>query len=93
MTVYSGAGLFGGLLEFPPVVSNFFAGDTSNRGGARVAAKDLDGDNKADIVTGDGEGAGTRISGYLGSALLSGSVAPSFSEDAFPGFTGGVYVG
>ena len=93
VTVYSGSSLYAGDLAAPTVLANFFAGTTSNRGGVRVAAKDLDGDNKADIVTGDGEGAGTRISGYLGSALLSGSVAPSFSEDAFPGFTGGVYVG
>ena len=93
VTVYSGAGLFGGLLEFPPVVSNFFAGDTSNRGGARVAAKDLDGDNKADIVVGDGTGAGSRVTAYLGATLTSGRATPAFSVDEFPGFTGGVFVG
>src|SRR5439155_1170062 len=33
-------------------VANFFAGDIENRGGIRVAVKDIDGDNKADIITG-----------------------------------------
>jgi hypothetical protein len=58
-----------------------------------VAVKDLDGDNKADLVVGDGSGAGSHVTAYLGSALVSGSAAPAFGFDAFPGFTGGVYVG
>jgi hypothetical protein len=93
VTVFSGAGLIGGQLTAPPELANFFAGNESSRGGARVAAKDLDSDNKADIVVGDGEGAGSRVSAYLGATLAARSVTPAFSEDAFPGFSGGVYVG
>ena len=40
-------------------LANFFAGDSNNRGGIRVAVKDLDGDGKADLVVGDGDGAGS----------------------------------
>ena len=71
---------------------DFFAGDVTNRGGVRLAVKDLDGDNKADLVTGAGTGAGSRVTGYAG-ASLTGSPATVFEIDAFPGFQGGVFVG
>jgi uncharacterized delta-60 repeat protein/uncharacterized repeat protein (TIGR01451 family) len=74
------------------VLANFFAGNVHNRGGIRVAAKNLDGDSLADLVVGDGTGAGSRVTGYLGTGL-SASPAPVFAFDAFPGFNGGVYVG
>jgi murein DD-endopeptidase MepM/ murein hydrolase activator NlpD len=74
-------------------LANFFAGDPDNRGGVRVAAKDLDGDGLADVVTGDGEGAGSRVTAYLGKDLADGSAVPDLDFDAFPGFTGGVFVG
>jgi hypothetical protein len=93
VTVLSGRGLIGGQLANPPQVANFFAGDESNRGGVRVAVKDLDGDNKADVVVGDGEGAGSRVTAYLGSVLATGAATPDFAFDAYPGSVGGVYVG
>ena len=75
-------------------LANFFAGDTENRGGIRVTAKDLDGDNRADLVVGDGTGAGSRVTGYFGSAIPADGTPPAaFGFDAFPGFTGGVFVG
>src|SRR5262249_9509516 len=40
------------------VLANFFAGNINNRGGIRVAAKNLDGDNLADLVVRDGDRAG-----------------------------------
>src|SRR5207248_2105633 len=43
--------------------ADFFAGDTSNRGGVRLAVKDLDGDAKADLLTGAGTGAGSKVTG------------------------------
>ncbi len=76
-------------------VANFFAGDTANRGGIRIVAKDLDGDARADLVTGDGTDAGSRVTGYAGVAIPSNDTpdAQLFEFDAFPGFTAGVFVG
>jgi hypothetical protein len=75
-------------------VANFFAGDENNRGGIRVVARDLDGDNRADIVTGSGDKGGTRVSGYLGkNTPVNGTPPTVFSFDAMPGFNGGVFVG
>ncbi len=76
-------------------VANFFAGDTANRGGIRIVAKDLDGDARADLVTGDGTDAGSRVTGYAGVAIPSNDTpdAQLFGFDAFPGFTAGVFVG
>ena len=72
----------------------FFAGDENNRGGIRITAKNLDGDNRADIVAGDGTGAGSRVTGYLGVNIpVNGTPPQDFSLDVFPGFTGGVFVG
>jgi hypothetical protein len=91
VTVYSGERLMGNQ-QVP--VANFFGGNTDNRGGVRVTAKDLDGDALADLVIGDGTGAGSRVTAYAGKTLRSASPPPTlFSFDAFPGFDGGVYVG
>jgi hypothetical protein len=75
-------------------VANFFGGNPDNRGGIRVSVKDLDSDNQADLVVGDGEGAGSRVTAYLGKNVgPAGTPAAAFEFDAFPGFTGGVFVG
>ncbi|MFO0936976.1 MAG: FG-GAP-like repeat-containing protein [Gemmataceae bacterium] len=76
-------------------VGNYFAGDISNRGGIRVAVKDLDGDNKADVVTGSGVNAGSHVSAYLGKNTTPlGGTPPIFLDfNAFAGFSGGVFVG
>jgi len=75
-------------------VANFFAGNTENRGGIRVTAKNLDGDNRADLVVGDGTGAGSRLSAYAGSAIpTDGTPNELYSFDAFAGFNNGIYVG
>jgi hypothetical protein len=66
----------------------------ATRGGVRVAVKDLDGDARADLVVGAGAGAGSRVTGYLGATVgPAGKPAAVFDFDAFPGFTGGVFVG
>ncbi len=75
-------------------IGNFFAGDTSNRGGIRVAVKDLDGDSKADVVVGAGTGAGSRVTAYAGKNVPANGTPPELDAfDAFPGFGGGVFVG
>jgi hypothetical protein len=73
--------------------ADFFAGDTNNRGGIRVATKNLDGDGRADIVVGAGTGAGTRVTAYFGRNLAAtGTPTESLGFDAFTGLAG-VFVG
>jgi hypothetical protein len=67
---------------------NSFLGDPNNRGGVRVAAKNLDGDKFADILIGSGEGGGSTVEAFSGKDF---SVLESF--DLLPGYTGGVFVG
>ncbi len=74
-------------------LGNFFAGDLDNRGGVRVATKDLDGDPHADVVVGAGAGGGTGVTAYLGKDILANAAPPFFSMEAFPGANGGVFVG
>jgi hypothetical protein len=77
------------------VVANFFAGDTNNRGGVPVAAKDLDGDHRADIIAGAGEGAQSVVTTYLGSAITPTSAPPVYQRFLTfdSSFLGGVFVG
>jgi hypothetical protein len=93
--VVSGATLLsqGSVAAVDAPLANFFAGDPNNRGGVRVAAKNLDGDVFADIVVGDGQGAGSRITSYLSKNFSGGTAPENFAFDAFPGLTSGVFVG
>jgi subtilisin-like proprotein convertase family protein len=82
----------GGATLTPTV--NFFAGDPQNRGGIRVAVKDLDGDTQADLVVGAGTNAGSVVTAYLGTTLAGDPFLPvAFAFEAFDDFTGGVFVG
>lgn len=75
-------------------LANFFAGDPANRGGVRLAVKNLDADARADLVAGAGMHAASRVTAYLGKSLVgSGNPVPSYDVDAFPGLTSGVFVG
>ena len=53
-----------------------------------MTVKDLDGDDRADLVVGAGTGAGSRVTAYRGRDL-----AELFAFDGFSGFAGGVFVG
>ncbi len=76
-----------------PII-NFFSGDPNTRGGIRVAAKDLDGDSNADLVTGSGTGLAPVVRGYRGVNLLAGNfLAPSFTWPLDPTRFEGVFVG
>jgi hypothetical protein len=78
----------------PVQLANFFAGDPNNRGGVRLAVKDLDGDTQADLVVGAGTGAGSRVTAFAGKSIPTDGAPPElFAFDAFAGFTGGVFVG
>src|SRR5262249_21919554 len=69
-------------------LSNFFAFDPQFTGGVRVAAGDVIGDNKPEIICGAGAGGGPNVTVFN---AADGSILDSFF--AFnPRFTGGVYV-
>jgi Tol biopolymer transport system component len=71
--------------------ANFFGiADPDFRGGARVAAGDIDGDGTPEVVVGAGFGGGPRVAVYAGSKLFSvlpGESPPKLFGDffAFPG--------
>ncbi len=75
--------------------ANFFAGDASLRGGVRVLLRDADGDGRADLVTGSGEGEPSRVRVFQSPNLLA-NPAPSPDQELDPFGTtlaDGVFVG
>ena len=57
-------------------ISNFYvAGNAGDRGGVRLAATDADGDARADVAAGSGEGSPSKVRVYLG-ANFSGASEP-----------------
>ncbi|HUR55413.1 MAG TPA: Ig-like domain repeat protein, partial [Gemmataceae bacterium] len=79
-----------------PLVNFFVAGNSADRGGVRVAAKDGDGDNRADIVTGSGERTLDQVRVYY-AANFPGASEPSNFQSIIPfgidNLPGGVFVG
>lgn len=67
---------------------NFFAGNPNNRNGVRVAAKDLEHNGLADIVTGDGNSG--RVTAYRGG---SGQQDFEFDAQDNSATANGIYVG
>jgi uncharacterized delta-60 repeat protein len=79
-----------------PLASFFSAGTVDSRGGVRVAVTDVDGDHRADVVTGSGKGQPARARMYLGKDV-GGTTEPATFQDLDP-FGGvvlddGVHVG
>jgi hypothetical protein len=91
--IYTGAGAGGGphVRVFSGADSSdlhgFFAYNAAFAGGVRVAAGDLDGDGRADILTSAGPGGGPHVRGFSGVDLeeLTGFFAypPGFSRGVF----------
>ena len=69
------------------LITEFFAYGTNFRGGVYVSAADMDGDGKAEIVTGPGAGGGPHVRMFNGNGVVQKEL---FAYDA--GFTGGVDV-
>ncbi|MGL4423899.1 MAG: FG-GAP-like repeat-containing protein, partial [Gemmataceae bacterium] len=80
-------------------LANFFGGDPNGRGGIRVTVKDLDGDNRADIVTGGGPATQenpptSKVTAYLGKNIATaGTPTATLDFEPFSAFRGGVFVG
>ena len=74
-------------------MADFFAGPADQRGGVRVAAKDVDADGATDVVTGSGAGSTPReLRVYLGDGR--GGVRQGTAVDPFGGVDAdGIYVG
>jgi uncharacterized delta-60 repeat protein len=79
-----------------PIANFFVAGNDRDRGGVRLATTDIDGDAKADLVVGTGEGAPAAIRAYRGLNFTT-SGEPATFQDMFlfggQALAGGVYVG
>ena len=81
-----------GVAQSAPIANFFVAGNTADVGGVRVAAKDADGDHKADIVVGTSGKA--RV--YLGKNVTTAAEPATFQDlDPFTGavLANGVFVG
>src|SRR5207248_1324751 len=91
--IIAGAGAGGGpnVIVFSgkdgSLLRNFFAYDSAFTGGVTVAAGDVDGDGRFEIITGAGPGGGPNVGIFDGDAQR---MASFFAFD--PAFTGGVYV-
>lgn len=61
-------------------LSNFLvSGFEADRGGIRVSTSDVDGDNRAEVAVGTGEGSASRVRVYLGSTF-SGAEPRTYQE-------------
>jgi hypothetical protein len=70
------------------VLQSFFAYDPSFSGGVFVAAGDVDGDGRADVITAPGTGGGPEVKAFSGTN--ASTIRDVFAFDA--GFAGGVSV-
>lgn len=75
-------------------IADLMAGDSTTRAGVRVAARDVDGDSKADLVTGSGPGQPSEVRLYRGASVLAASANPDQAIDPFSTvLADGVFVG
>jgi hypothetical protein len=74
---------------------NFFFGNGADRAGMRVASRNLDGDARADLIVGSGEGIPPAIRVYHGKAFVPTAVPSTFQvvEPLGISVAGGIFVG
>jgi len=84
------------------LLAMFFAYDPGFNGGVRVAARDVDNDGLADVITGAGINGGPNVRVFEGNLVMQSHTAEGWFDtglryqtpSAFdPAFLGGVYVG
>ena len=78
-----------------PVANFFVGGNPDDRGGARVAVTNRDGDGRADVAVGSGAGRPAKVRVYLGKDFGGGGEPPALELEPFGGavLADGVYVG
>jgi uncharacterized delta-60 repeat protein len=78
-------GAFSSLDQLPGSgqIANFFAGDPASRGGVRVSLRDVDGDDKADLTVGSGEGEAGKVQVFSAPSLVKPNPQPSRTLDPF----------
>jgi len=89
------AGDVGGA-QTAPVANFFVAGNSTDRGGVRVAFANLDGDGRGDLIVGSGEGRAASVRAYRGLNFTSVNEPTTFQDIALFGggaLPGGVFVG
>ncbi len=96
----SGQTLLGQSLDaaYAKPVANFFvANDANSRGGVRLAVKDIDGDDRADLITASGDGLPSRVRVYRGSTVpQANGIEPPLLQEFDPFgqvLANGVFVG
>lgn len=92
VVVFAGAGFESDPAGPPTPVASLFAADPDTRDGAVIAAKDLDGDGRADLLVAD---AGGTVKVYAPDTILGGPAVrvPDDVFDPFQDLLGGVFVG
>jgi hypothetical protein len=92
--VYALSGKAMGLNQSFVPVANFFAGNIADRGGIRIASRDVNGDGFDDILTGSGPGSSTIAQLYSGQGLTPLITPIPTADWRFPeAGTMGVFVG
>jgi hypothetical protein len=79
-----------------PVANFFVAGNTTDRGGVRLAFANLDGDARGDLVVGSGEGSPAKVRAYRGVNFTNANEPGTFQDLTLFGggvLPGGVFVG
>jgi uncharacterized repeat protein (TIGR01451 family) len=88
--VFDGAALASGRIT---LLHGFYAYDVAFTGGVFVAGADLDGDGKADIITGAGPGGGPHVRVFDGATGAALAIPFGSAYMYGPAFGGGVFVG
>lgn len=91
VTAFNGRSLLKG--NYTDWVANFFAGSASDSGGVRVAAADLNGDGKDDLITAAGPHSDGAVRVFAGGSIPGGVPAQILAMSRGDWATYGAYVG